>query len=92
MAIRRWDKHAIKAEVHRRGATLVGIARAAALEPSACKVALHRKHAAGERAIAGFLGISPAELWPDRYAARPASHGFNTAAEPLGASRNRPAA
>ena len=92
MAIRRWDKHAIKAEVHRRGATLVGIARAAGLELSACKVALHRRHVAGERAIAGFLGLPPAELWPDRYAARPTSHGLNNAREPIGASRNRPAA
>ena len=62
-----WDRHAIKAEVHRRGLTLVGIARARGLEPSACKVALRRRNFAGERAIADVLGVEPSVLWPERY-------------------------
>lgn len=62
-----WDRHAIKAEIHRRGLTLVGIARANGLEPSACRVALRRHNSAGERAIAAALGVEPAALWPERY-------------------------
>ena len=63
------DHHAIKAEIHRRGLTLAGIARAARLEPSACRIALRRRSYAGERAIAEALGVEPSVLWPDRYAA-----------------------
>lgn len=62
-----WDRHAIKAAVHRKGLTLVGIARARGLEPSACKVALRRRNFAGERAIAEALGLEASDLWPDRY-------------------------
>ncbi|MDQ2084556.1 helix-turn-helix domain-containing protein [Xanthobacteraceae bacterium Astr-EGSB] len=72
----RWDRHAIKAEVHRRGLTLLGIAQAAGLEPSACKVALRRRNYRGEAAIAAALGIDPSVLWPDRYR-RPVSSGRN---------------
>ena len=61
------DRHAIIAEIHRRGSSLRKLALAAGLEPSACRVALHRRHRAGERVIADELGISPATLWPDRY-------------------------
>ena len=61
------DRHAIIAEIHRSGSSLRKLALAAGLEPSACRVALHRRHRAGEQAIAEFLGLSPATLWPDRY-------------------------
>ncbi|ACE99201.1 putative transcriptional regulator, Nlp [Rhodopseudomonas palustris TIE-1] len=64
---RRWDRHAIKAAVHRKGLTLVGIARKAGLEESACKVALRRRNWRGEAAIAEALGLHPSALWPDRY-------------------------
>lgn len=62
-----WDRYSIKAEVHRRGLTLVGIARAAGLEPTACRAALRRRNFAGERAIAEAIDVEPAALWPDRY-------------------------
>ena len=68
---RRWDKYAIKAAVHRRGKSLRQLALDSGLEPSACRVALIRHHAAGEQAIADFLGISPRVLWPER--SRPGS-------------------
>ncbi|WP_018701437.1 helix-turn-helix domain-containing protein [Amorphus coralli] len=61
------DRHAIVAEIHRRGTSLRKLAKAADLEASACCMALSRGHRAGEQAIADFLGISPATLWPDRY-------------------------
>jgi len=69
-----WDRYAIVAEIHRRGLTLVGLAQAAGLEPSACKVAVLRRNYAGERAIADALGIEPAVLWPDRYPVSTSHH------------------
>jgi len=77
---KRWDRHAIKAEVHRRGATLVSIARECGIEPSSTKVALRRRHRPGELAIAAFLGVEPAELWPERYRASFAARPIHTAA------------
>lgn len=74
-----WDRHAIKAEVHRRGASLLAIARKAGLEPSSTRVALVRRHTAGEQAIADFLGVNPAELWPERYRGRVVTHPKHTA-------------
>ncbi|MBK5957435.1 Nlp family transcriptional regulator [Rhodoplanes elegans] len=70
---RTWDRHAIKAEVHRRGLTLIGISLAAGLEPSACGVALRRRNVRGERAIAAALGVEPSVLWPERYRGGPVS-------------------
>lgn len=67
MQRRVWDKHEIKAEVQRRGETLTGVAIAADLEPSACRVALCRRNLRGEQALARYLGVSLSELWPDRY-------------------------
>ena len=61
------DRHAIKAEVHRRGTTLTAIAIAANLDPSACRSALLRRHIGGEHALADFLGYRPEEVWPERY-------------------------
>lgn len=66
-AAKRLDQHDIRAAIRRSGWTLTGIARAAGLEESACRVALIRRHRAGERAIAEHLSMSPAELWPERY-------------------------
>ncbi|WP_024278030.1 helix-turn-helix domain-containing protein [Xanthobacter sp. 126] len=67
MRRRQWDKHEIKAEVARRGSTLTGIAMVAGLEPSACRVALCRRNIQGEQALADFLGVDLAVLWPQRY-------------------------
>jgi lambda repressor-like predicted transcriptional regulator len=33
-----------------------------------CSSAIHRPNKRGEEAIAAVLDVSPAELWPDRYA------------------------
>jgi len=65
----RLDQHDIRAAIRRQGQTLTGIARRYSLEESSCRVALLRRHRAGEQAIADFLGVSPADLWPDRYPA-----------------------
>lgn len=88
----RWDRHAIKAEIGRRGSSLIAIAREAGLEPSATRVALHRRHPAGEAAIAAFLAIDPAVLWPGRYPARITAPASSTAIAGEAASPNLNAA
>jgi Ner family transcriptional regulator len=62
-----WDRHAIAAEVHRRGATLTQLALDHGLGSSSCRSALCRATPRGDRVIAAFLGVSVHELWPDRY-------------------------
>ena len=64
-----WDRHAIKAEIHRRGETLTGLAIKAGVEPAACRTALIRSYRQGEIVISEFLGIPRHVLWPDRYRA-----------------------
>ena len=77
-----WDRWAIKAAIHRRGETLTGLARQAGIDPSACRVALLRRHEAGELAIAQFLGVHPWLLWPSRYAQPEAIRPPGRAASP----------
>lgn len=62
-----WDRHAIKAAVHRRGMTLTGIAIDAGLEKSACRHGLLGTHRKGAQAIADALGIPFRTLFPDSY-------------------------
>lgn len=83
----RWDRHAIKAEVHRRGTTLTAIANAASLDPSACRSALVRRHIAGEQALAEFLGLPPEAIWPERYA-KPSPWAKRILADRESASQN----
>lgn len=62
-----WDRHAIKAEVHRRGMTLTGIAVDAGLHPSTCRQGLLGCNRRGAIAIADALGIPFEELFPTSY-------------------------
>lgn len=80
--MKNWDRHEIKAEVHRRGATLLEIALAAKAEPSSTRVALRRRNRCGEMVIAAFLCVPPHELWPDRYS------GEAQSIEPQSSPRN----
>ena len=64
-----WDRYAIKAEIHRRGKTLTGLAIENDVEPSACRVALLRRYPKGEAIISKFIGVPKHVLWPKRYAA-----------------------
>lgn len=59
-----WDRHSIKAEVHRRGLTLTGIARDAGLHDSACRKALFGLDRKGADAIATALSIPFDTLFP----------------------------
>ncbi len=74
-----WDRHAIMAEVRRRGSNLRKVALAAELSESTCRKALCEPQPAGEAAIADFLGVTVHELWPDRYPVLPASSADHTA-------------
>lgn len=62
-----WDRHAILAEVRRRGMTLTGIARDAGLDPSACRHGIGGNNRKGAQAIADALGIPFRTLFPDQY-------------------------
>jgi Ner family transcriptional regulator len=64
---RKWDRHSIKAEIHRRGMTLSGIAEDAGLSVSACGHGLTGASRPGAEAIASALGIPFRELFPDSY-------------------------
>jgi len=62
-----WDRHAIKAEIGRRGMTLTGIALDAGLGESACRQGILGTNRTGAEAIAAALGIPFRELFPDSY-------------------------
>jgi len=67
-----WGRHAIIAEVHRRGSTLRDISRAAGLTHTACSCALAgRRWPKAEEALAEFLGVPVERLFPDLYRATP---------------------
>ncbi|MEC9247156.1 MAG: helix-turn-helix domain-containing protein [Pseudomonadota bacterium] len=59
-----WDRHSIKAEIHRRGMSLSGIARDAGLAESACRLALMGLSRKGADAIAAALDIPFDTLFP----------------------------
>ncbi len=64
----KWDQFAIKAEVHRRGLTLTGIARQANLYEGACRQGLLGNSQKGAQAIANALNVPFRELFPTQYA------------------------
>ncbi|TFF20507.1 hypothetical protein E3C22_16490 [Jiella endophytica] len=70
-----WDRHSIKAEIHRRGMSLSGIARDAGLPESACRLALMGMNRKGADAIAAALGIPFDTLFPaDMFVRSRSSH------------------
>ncbi|RUW38753.1 hypothetical protein EOA37_23080 [Mesorhizobium sp. M2A.F.Ca.ET.015.02.1.1] len=62
-----WDRHAISAEIRRRGMTLTGIAKDAGLYASACRQGLFGLSRPGAQAIADALDIPFRTLFPDQY-------------------------
>lgn len=62
-----WHKEDIKAAIRKRGITLEELAVANNLPSGACAMALFRPHFAAELTIAEFLGLSPRQIWPQRY-------------------------
>ncbi|QJR20642.1 transcriptional regulator [Pelagibacterium halotolerans] len=70
MAKQKWDRHSIKAELHRREMTLTGLAELNELNPNSFRGVWARTNRKAEAAIAEFLGVPVAELFPDRYPIR----------------------
>jgi|GEM_PF-1548086 len=87
-----WDRHSIKAEVHRRGMSLSGIARDAGLPESACRLALMGMNRKGADAIAGALGIPFDTLFPTGFARSRSSHVKPTAKASAESRQKREAA
>lgn len=61
---RQWDRHAILAEIGRRGSSLGEIAETVGLRRASLSWALKIPRIRANRAIAEFLGVSLHELWP----------------------------
>lgn len=64
-----WDRHAISAELRRRGLTFADLGRANGVNPSAVRDALYGSAPKYENIIADALGLDPAQIWPSRYTA-----------------------
>lgn len=64
---RKWDRHAILAEIRRQGMTLTGIARDAGLYDSACRAGILGMNRKGAQAIADALDRPFRELFADSY-------------------------
>ena len=62
-----WHKEDIKAAIRKRGTTLVELSLANGLVRDACSLALIRPYFTAEMVIAEFLGVSPRQIWPQRY-------------------------
>jgi lambda repressor-like predicted transcriptional regulator len=62
-----WDRHAINAEIRRRGMTLTGIAQDADLYASACRQGIIGLSRPGAEAIAKALDIPFRTLFPTLY-------------------------
>lgn len=78
-----WHREDIKAAVRKRGITLERLAEDNGLDKRECSLALLRPSYAAEMVIAEFLGVSPREIWPQRYDAdgtyrHPKSRNYHT--------------
>lgn len=63
-----WHPAQVKMELHMRGITLSGIAKANGMSStSPLSAALVRSYPINERRIADALGKHPMEIWPSRY-------------------------
>ena len=62
-----WHREEIKAAIRMRGTDLEELSTSNGLGPADCSTALRRPHFMAELVIAEFLGLSPRQLWPQRY-------------------------
>lgn len=62
-----WDRHSIKAELHRRGMTLSALAERIGMKPNSFGHVWTRTNRKAEAAIADFLQVPVEQLFPDRY-------------------------
>jgi len=64
-----WHLEDIKAAVRKTGISLEELSIANNLHPKACALALHRSSPIAELVIAEYLGVSPRQIWPQRFEA-----------------------
>lgn len=62
-----WDRHAIKAEIERKGHTLTSLAIQFGMPAQTVRNALDKPSRSGELAIAKFLGVPVHKLFPERW-------------------------
>lgn len=67
----RWDRHAIKAELARRGFTYAAVEAKFGLHAGACRTGVRGANRKGAEAIAKVLDLPFRELFPDVYLRRP---------------------
>ncbi|NBN76777.1 transcriptional regulator [Microvirga tunisiensis] len=67
---RKWDRHSIKAELHRQGMTIAALERLNEAAPGSFGHVWNRTVRRAEQAIAEYLNVEVSELWPDRYPVR----------------------
>ncbi|SLN38474.1 hypothetical protein AQS8620_01454 [Aquimixticola soesokkakensis] len=65
-----WTKPKIKCALEERGMTLTGLADLNGINPSVMRNVWTRGSRGAEKALAEFLDVKPAELFPDRYPIR----------------------
>ncbi|KAA6405057.1 helix-turn-helix domain-containing protein [Candidatus Tokpelaia sp.] len=65
------DWPAIKAEINRRGGTIIEIAKDLGVTASTVSQVKNKHNKRAEAAIAAFIGKTALELWPDRYHKKP---------------------
>lgn len=65
-----WSKARIKCALEERGMTISGLAELHGDDPRNYRAVWSRTVRSAERAIAEFLGVPVAELFPDRYPIR----------------------
>jgi len=71
-----WHAEDVKAAIRKKGLTLSALSKKHKYSDSYLRGTLIRRRPRGEEIIASFLGLSPAEIWPERYNSGGArSHG-----------------
>ncbi|HTH39787.1 MAG TPA: helix-turn-helix transcriptional regulator [Rhodocyclaceae bacterium] len=61
------NRYDLLAEIRKRGSSLRQLSVAHGYSPDALRNALLRPWPKAEAIIAGFLGLTPQEIWPSRY-------------------------
>ena len=66
-ALSGWHAEDVKAAIRKKGTTLSALSKKHQYSDSYLRGTLIRQRPHGEEIIARFLGVSPAEIWPERY-------------------------
>lgn len=65
-----WHRADVIAALHKQGWSVASLAREHKLGESTIRSALDKPYPKSERLIAEAIGVAPAEIWPERFAAR----------------------